>query len=346
VSKVPPSVLVVIVNYRTPEHVVDSLRSLQPEVMNQPGTSVVVVDNASGDHSVDHISAAIAADGWESWASLLPAPTNGGFAYGNNQAIEAAMGSTAPPDLFWLLNPDTVVRPGALRALTEFMVANSNAAICGGGIEQADGQNWLFAFRFPGILSEIERGFGLSIVTRLLSRSVVCMPMGSEPARVDWVSGCTMMIRRETIEQIGMMDEGYFLYFEETDYCLQARRAGLECWHLPDSKIMHIAGQSTGVNQRTQKFRRIPAYWFESRRRYFAKNYGRLYAAVADTAWMLSYCLGGVRLWLQRKSRNSSPRLLTDFARHSALWHSHKTRKSQKRRHPSTEKSRGTSTTR
>lgn len=345
-SKAPPSVLVVIVNYRTPELVVDSLRSLQPEVIDHPGATVVVVDNASGDHSVDHLTAAIASGGWESWVSLLPAPTNGGFAYGNNQAVEAAMRSTAPPDLFWLLNPDTVVRPGALRALSEFMEANSNVGICGGGIEQADGQDWPYAFRFPGILSEVERGFRFSMVTRLLSRWAVCMPMGSEPTRVDWVSGCTMMVRRETAEQIGAMDEGYFLYYEETDYCLQAKRAGLECWYFPRSRIMHISGQSTGVTQKTKEPKRIPAYWFESRRRYFAKNHGRLYAAIADTAWMLSYCLGGLRLWLQRKPRKSSPRLLTDFARHSSLWCSHNTRKSQEHRHSNRERSRRISTVR
>lgn len=309
--------------------------------MNHPGATVVVVDNVSGDHSLEHISAAIASNGWEPWVSLLPAPNNGGFAYGNNQAIEAAIDSTAPPDLFWLLNPDTVVQPGALRSLSEFMAANRNVGICGGGVEDADGQDWPFAFRFPGILSEVERGFGFSLVSRLLSRWVVCRTMGSEPARVDWVSGCTMMVRRETIEKIGTMDEGYFLYFEETDYCLLARRAGLECWYLPQSRIMHIAGQSTGVTKKTEKPARIPAYFFESRRRYFAKNHGRLYAATADMAWMLSYCLGGLRLWLQRKRRASPPRLLADTFHHSSLWTSYKSPKSQEHRHPGTELSPG-----
>jgi len=345
-SKASSSVLVVIVNYRTPELVVDSLRSLQPEITNHSDASVVVVDNASGDHSVDHLTNAIASNGWDSWASLLPSPTNGGFAYGNNHAINAAMESATPPDLFWLLNPDTVVRPGALSALTDFMEANSNVGICGGGIELPDGQDWPFAFRFPGILSEVERGFRFSMISRLLARWAVCMPMGKEPARVDWVSGCTMMIRRETAEQIGAMDEGYFLYYEETDYCLQARRLGIECWYLPASKVMHIAGQSTGVTKNSSEPQRVPAYWFESRRRYFAKNYGRVYAALADTAWMVSYCLGGLRLWLQRKPRTSAPKLFTDFARHSSLWSSHNTRNSQRHRQTNREESREISTVR
>ena len=319
-----PTVLIIIVNYRTPELVVDSLRSLQPEVITNPGTTVVVVDNASGDHSVDHIANAITTNGWQSWASLLPAPKNGGFAYGNNLAIAPAMKSPTPPDLFWLLNPDTVARPGALRSLIDFMAANSHVGICGGGIEEADGEHWPYAFRFPSLLSEVERGFGFSLVSRLLSRWMVCRTMGQEPARVDWVSGCTMMVRRETVEKIGLMDEGYFLYFEETDYCLQAHRAGLECWYVPASRIMHIAGQSTGVTDAAQATRRVPSYWFASRRRFFAKNYGRLYAAFTDIAWVLSFCLGSLRLWLQRRPRNSPPRLLADFLRHSSLWRSYK----------------------
>jgi len=331
-SKPLPSVLVVIVNYRTPKLVVDCLRSLEPQIKDHGEAAVVIVDNASGDDSVKVLSTAITTCGWQSWASLHPAPTNGGFAYGNNQAIDSAMKSNKPPELFWLLNPDTVARPGALRALTEFMAANTEVSICGGGIEEADGNQWPFAFRFHGILSEVERGCAFGPISRLLSRWTVARRMGAEPTRVDWVSGATMMVRRQAVETIGLMDEGYFLYFEEADYCLQAHRAGLECWYLPHSRIMHIAGQSTGVTSKSDKPSRLPAYWFESRGRYFAKNYGRLYAACSDVAWMLSFCLGSLRRWLQRKPSSSPPRLLTDFLRHSSLWHSHATGKAKSTR--------------
>lgn len=318
-----PPVLVVIVNYRTGDLVVDCLRSLEPDVQSQPGASVVIVDNDSGDDSAQTIAAAIATSGWASWASLVQAPINGGFAYGNNLAIDSAMKSATPPDLFWLLNPDTVIRPGALRTLTEFMANNPAVSICGGGIEEANGEHWPYAFRFHSILSEIERAAGFSPVSKLLARHIVARRMGPGPAQVDWVSGATMMVRRTTVERIGLMDEDYFLYFEEVDYCLQAHRAGLECWYLPSSRIMHISGQSTGVTAKTDTPKRLPAYWFESRRRYFAKNHGRLYAACSDVAWMLSYCLGSLRRWLQRKPGSSPPRLLADFLRHSSLWHSH-----------------------
>ena len=318
-----PTVQVVIVNYRTPRLVVDCLRSLEPQVQAQPGTTVVVVDNASGDDSVPVLAAAIAAGGYGSWATLVPAPVNGGFAYGNNLAIARAMASAASPDLFWLLNPDTLAKPGSLRTLTDFMVAHPQAGICGGGIDEADGAPWSYAFRFPGILGEIDRGFAFGPVSWLLSRWRTMRCIEHEPARVDWVSGASMMLRAEMVLRIGPMDEGYFLYFEETDYCLRAARAGLECWYEPRSRIMHIAGQSTMVTAKTDRPVRVPKYWFESRRRYFAKNHGRAYAMLTDVAWMTAYMLGRVRSWLQRKPTRWPPHVLTDFFRHSSLWHRH-----------------------
>src|SRR2546423_14807421 len=108
--------LVVIVNFRTPELTIDCLRSLAPEISSVPGTSVVVADNASGDRSIEKIQAAVDASDWH-WATLLPLPHNGGFAYGNNQAIEPALNSSDPPEYFYLLNPDTPVLPGAPKEL-------------------------------------------------------------------------------------------------------------------------------------------------------------------------------------------------------------------------------------
>lgn len=317
-----PRVLVVVVNYRTADLVVACLRSLAPEVRDVPGTRVVIVDNDSGDSSVERIENAIVTAGWQPWASVLASPVNGGFAWGNNFAIRAALAAASPPDLFWLLNPDTEVRAGALRAFVEFLGAHPQVGLCGGGIDEGDGQPWPFAFRFPSIGSEIERGFAFGPVSRVLARWSVQRAMGAEPARVDWVPGATLMIRRDVFERVGLMDEHYFLYFEETDYCLQAKRAGLQCWYLPQSRVMHIAGQSTGVTSKGGPPRRTPAYWFESRRRYFVKNHGRAYAAIADVAWMISFALGSLRRWLQRKPADSPPNHFSDFFRHSALLHS------------------------
>jgi N-acetylglucosaminyl-diphospho-decaprenol L-rhamnosyltransferase len=311
--------LIVIVNYRTADLTINCLRSLVEEVKSLPGTQVVVVDNPSGDDSVEKIGRAIATEGWESWVSLIAADHNGGYAFGNNLAIRPALQSPNPPDYYWLLNPDTIVRPGALKALVDFIAGHPEVGIAGSSFEEADGEPWPIAFRFPNVLSELDSGLRLGIVTKLLSRWVVVQQMGDEPAPIDWIPGASMLIRREVFEAIGLMDEGYFLYFEETDFCLQAKRAGWSCWYVPQSRIMHIAGQSTGVTVRNARPKRLPQYWFDSRRRYFMKNHGWLYTAIADAAWIAGYSLWRFRQFIQRKPDMDPPHLFQDFLRNTVF---------------------------
>jgi len=116
-----PTLLVVIVNYRTADLVIDCLRSIEAEIAGHPGRRVVVTDNASGDGSVDRIAGAIAEQGWGGWAELMPLAGNGGFASGNNAAIRPALAGDDPPRYVLLLNPDTVARPGAIAALLDFL---------------------------------------------------------------------------------------------------------------------------------------------------------------------------------------------------------------------------------
>lgn len=320
VRNMPPTALVAIVNYRTGALVVECLRSLQPEMAAMPGSRVVVVDNLSGDGSAEQIAAAIESEGWQGFAELRRSPVNGGFSYGNNFAVRPALTSAAPFDFYWLLNPDTRIFPGALRELVDFMQAHPRVGIAGSSLQGDDGEAWPFAFRFPSIWSEIDSGMRLGPVTRLLKKHVVTRHMSGRAEQVDWLPGASMMVRREVFEQIGLMDEGYFLYYEETDFCLQAQRAGWECWYVPESRVMHISGQSTGVTGKQAARRRLPGYWFESRRRYFVKNHGRAYAAAADLFWMLGFSTWRLRRALQRKPDNDPPHMLYDFASHSALW--------------------------
>jgi GT2 family glycosyltransferase len=313
------NLLIVIVNYRTAPLVVDCLSSLSEQVLSLPGTQVVIVDNASGDGSSEAISEAISANGWSHWASLIASEKNGGFSFGNNLAIRSALKSENPPSYFLLLNPDTQVRPRALQALLEFMERCPNAGIAGSSFEDDEGQPWPFAFRFPSIFSEWDYGFRLGVLSKLLSRWTVSRTMGDEEAEVDWLSGACLMIRRQVFESVGLMDEEYFLYYEETDFCLQAKRAGWECWYVPQSRVMHILGQSTGVTCQNQQPKRTPQYLFDSRRRYFLKNYGLMYTALTDTIWIVGHLHWKVRKVIQQKPDVDPPNLLTDFLRNSVF---------------------------
>ena len=316
-SHKPLSLSIVIVNYQTPQLTIDCLRSLVDQVSCLEGTSVIVIDNASGDGSVNKIKATIETEGWGNWASVIPLEHNGGFAFGNNAAIRSALKSNNPPSYFLLLNPDTIVRPNAIEILVEFMNQHPQVGIAGSRLEDPDGTPQRSAFRFPSLLSELDSGLHLGIVTKLLSKWVVAPPVPQDKCQTDWVAGASMIIRREVFEQIGLMDEGYFMYSEEMDFCLQAKRAGWSCWYVPQSRVVHLVGQSSGLNNTKCPSKRLPQYLFDSRRRYFLKNYGWLYAALADHTWASSYILWQLRRVIQRKPYHDPPKLLIDFLRNS-----------------------------
>jgi N-acetylglucosaminyl-diphospho-decaprenol L-rhamnosyltransferase len=134
-----------------------------------------------------------------------------------------------------------------------------------------------------------------------------------------------MMLRKSVVDQLHGFDEGYFLYYEETDFCLRARRAGFTTWYVPSSRVMHIAGQSTKVTVRDDKPKRLPDYWFESRRRYFIKNHGVFYTFLTDIAALLGNVVGKIKRMLTGKQHDYVPSYITDILRHSALlpanWH-------------------------
>ena len=313
--------LVVIVNYRTPGLTVDCLRSLEPEVKAAAAAfgpaRVVVTDNDSGDGSADRIDFAIAQNGWSSWAAVRRLPTNGGFAYGNNEAIRPALDGDDPPRFVWLLNPDTVVRPGALAKLVEFMQERPEVGLAGSRLEDPDGTPQISAFRFPSVASELDTGLRLGVVTRLLRGKTLAYPVPQAAEPADWVAGASVLVRRAAFEQVGLMDEKFFMYFEEVDFCRRANRAGWPCWYVPASRVVHLVGQASGVTSKATRTKRRPPYWFESRRQYALKHFGRLGSLAADGLHLAGHALWRIRRVLQRKPDADPAHFLGDLARHS-----------------------------
>jgi N-acetylglucosaminyl-diphospho-decaprenol L-rhamnosyltransferase len=311
-------VAIAIVSYRSAALTIDCLRSIDVE-RSTPGVSirVIVVDNASGDAPA--IAEAIEKNSWSSWVTLVQAPRNGGFAYGNNLAFRIAQ-DDGPPGYFHLLNPDTLVRKGAIGALVRFLEAHPDVGIVGSSFENLDGSDWPIAFRFPSIMSEIESGLQLRLASRILQRWAVAVQMSLVPQPIDWVPGASMMIRPLVFDAVGGFDETYFLYFEETDFCFRARKAGYSTWYVPDSRIMHIAGESTKVTGAHAASKRLPSYWFESRRRYFMASYGTARAMAVDVVAVLAYSVGHLKRIAQRRTDRGVPHFLRDLAYHSVLW--------------------------
>jgi GT2 family glycosyltransferase len=276
-----------------------------------------VIDNDSGDLPV--IARSVESNQWTSWVTLVAAPKNGGFAYGNNLGVQRA-NADAAPDYIYLINPDAQVRPGAIGALVRFLEAHHDVGIAGSSFEDLDGTDWPIAFRFPGLFSELDSGLEFGIVSRLLRRWVVARRMSKIAQPVDWICGASMLIRPAVFAAIGGLDENYFLYFEETDFCFRAKQAGFPTWYVPESRVMHIRGQSTTVTDMTKGTRRMPGYWFESRRRYYAVTFGIGHAIAIDVVAALAHSLGLVKRILLGRMHTAVPHFVRDLARHSILW--------------------------
>ena len=316
--------LIVIVNYRTPALTIDCLASLEPELAGVRGGAgggarVDVVEGGSGDDSAARIGNAIATRGWSTWARLRVCEHNRGFAAGNNVALAAALHAPHPPRYVLLLNPDTLVRPNALATLLQFMDDHPHVGLAGPRIENADGSARPSAFRFHSIAGEFNKAVRLRMVSRLLARHVVAPPPRDTAHETDWVSGAAMLVRREVLEQVGLMDERYFLYYEEQDLAWRARRAGWCCWYVPEARVVHLVGQSSGVTGANRTAKPVPAYWFASRRHFFCKAYGRGYATATDLVYLAAFASWRLRRRIQARPDPDPPRFMRDLIRHSLL---------------------------
>jgi GT2 family glycosyltransferase len=126
-----------------------------------------------------------------------------------------------------------------------------------------------------------------------------------------------MIIRKDVFDHVGMLDEGYFMYYEETDFCRRAAKAGWPTWYVPSSKIIHLVGQSSGVTGTQRTTKRRPPYWFESRHRYFRRHYGALKTFAADFLWAGGYAVGSLLQKIRGKPRTDPPWLWWDFVRYN-----------------------------
>lgn len=308
--------LTVILNWRTPEM---TLRAVEAALVALQGIdgALVVVDNDSGDGSFEKLSAAVTANGWDRGPQrvrVLQSGRNGGFGAGNNFGIRAGLPDGARPDYVYILNSDAFPGPGAIRALLTHLETHPATGFAGSHIHSPEGEAHRTAFRFPSILGEFEQNIRFGPVSKLLARWIVAQPLPAVTTRVDWLAGASLMMRQSVLDQIGLFDEAFFLYYEETDLCRRAALAGWPTDYVPESRVAHIGSVSTGM----KTWGRIPQFWLDSRLHYYVKNHGRLYAAAATLAAVLGGALWRFRLLFQRKDRGDPPRYLRDLVAHGA----------------------------
>ncbi len=309
--------LTIILNYRTADLTRQAITSAVRATAHVPGSRIVVVDNDSQDGSFEKLRRAVAEEGVGDRVEVIASDYNGGFGYGNNFAMRRALASDDPPEYVYLLNSDAFPSEHALAKLVAHMDANPRVGITGSFIHGLDGTAHHTAFRFPTVWSEFEDAMQLGLLTKALRRFVVPLPIPTRTTEVDWVAGASMMLRTKMLEEIGLFDETYFLYFEETDLCRRAKRAGWPIVYVRDSEVAHVGSASTGIQD---KRRRKPAFWFDSRQHYFVKNHGPLYLWLANAAQIGGGAMFRVRRVLQgqRESRPVPDHFLRDLVGHMA----------------------------
>ena len=173
--------------------------------------------------------------------------------------------------------------------------------------------------RWTWLVEGGDSGWRIGFLSRLLHRNVISEPLSDAAHRTGWVAGASALVRREVFERIGPMDDGFFLYYEETDFMRRAAAAGFECWYVPASRVVHLVGRSTGVTTRGARPGRRPAYWFDSRRRYFRKHHGQLGALALDAVFLGGYTTWCLRNLVARKPTIDPPCFWRDFAAHQFL---------------------------
>lgn len=287
-----PDLSIIIVSFNTRQLLKECLDSVYASLAESNlASEVIVVDNASQDGS-----AAMVRESFPQ-VRLIANEDNRGFAAANNQALRVLGYGTGslPPRYVMLLNPDTAVRGNALTTLVRFMDENPKAGACGARLIHSDGRFQHSAFAFPTLFQVFFDFFPLNhrlTDSRLNGRYPRRLYQAGQPFPIDHPLGAALMVRREAISQVGLLDERFFIYCEEIDWCLRIKAAGWSIWCVPEAEIVHHVAQSTA------QFRdeMVVALW-KSRYQLFAKHYSRLFQWTARRIVRLGLWAEARRAW-------------------------------------------------
>lgn len=264
-----------LVNYNTKKYLpacLESIHNPPPRVKIE----VVMVDNASTDGSLEWVR--------EHYPQvrLLPNRVNVGIARGNNQVIQAAQARYV-----FLLNTDTILRPGAIDRLVDFLDAHPEVAAVGGKLVFEDDSFQSSYDSFPTLWMEF---LGATQLGPLINPRFPSNPDCDEVRPVDWISSASLVVRKSAVVQVGYVDENFFIYGDETDLQLRLHRAGWKIFFLPDVKTVHFGGRSLDRWRR----RRLV---YRGKLIYHRKNHGRLNAFVLRLMYIL-LSFGKLLVWL------------------------------------------------
>jgi GT2 family glycosyltransferase len=303
-SAAPDFVLsIIIVNWNTRELLAQCLESVSDEIreLHPLRVETLVVDNASCDGSAQMVR------GRFPWVHLIENPTNVGFAQANNQAMGQCNGRYV-----LLLNPDTEVKPGALEALIRFMDAHPKTGGAGARLLNPDGTLQPSCYPAPTLSREFWRLFHLDALRPYGVYHMADWDL-DRPRSVDIVQGACMILCREALNQVGLLDAEYFIYSEEVDLCHRLKQAGWHlCW-MPQAQVVHYGGQST-----QQVAAAMFLQLYQGKILYFRKHYGRLTTQVYKLiliATSLARLLISPLAWLERAPQRQRHLTLANYYR-------------------------------
>jgi N-acetylglucosaminyl-diphospho-decaprenol L-rhamnosyltransferase len=278
-----PDVSAIIVNWNTHDLLAQCLASLL-DTIGSLDMEVLVVDNASSDGSQAMVGSRFPD------VRLIENKENVGFARANNQAIALSRGRYA-----LMINSDAIATPGAIQAMVDWADAESHAGIVGAQLLNPDGSFQASHTSFPTLWQEflILTGLGRLLRGRWYPSRGPMQDRG--PQLVDYVEGACLLVRRQAMEEVGGLDEGYFMYAEEVDWCYAMKQGGWQVWYQPNARIIHYGGASS-CHRRTQR----EADLYRSRVRFFRKHYGD---RAAIGLKMLIYGLTVVKIVIHRPLR-------------------------------------------
>jgi len=274
---------VVIINYKTPKLVIDCLASLLPE-LNDIKAKVVVVDNASQDDSCLLIENWIVENSANSQVELLASNENAGFSAGNNLGVQHV-----EAEHYLLLNSDTIVREGAIALLLEVAEKEASAGLISPRLEWPDATPQESCFGFHTPISELIASANTGLITTIFQRFNVLFKVSDQVGYYDWTSFACVLVKAEVFKGLGLMDDGYFMYFEDVAFAHKAQQTGWKVLNIPTAHVVHLRGGSSPVKSQAKQLKRLPRYFYESRTRYFYQVYGRTGLLMANVCWMLGY---------------------------------------------------------
>ncbi len=280
---------VVIINYKTPKLVLDCLESLLPE-LTDIDAKVVVIDNASNDGSIKVIQNWVDKKFASDQIELIESEDNTGFSGGNNRGI-----SYINAEYYLLLNSDTLVRKDAISLLLNAAEKNKTIGLVGPRLEWPDGTTQESCFRFHTPISELILSANTGPITKLLQNFKVPYEVSDKASFYDWISFACVLVKSEVFKEIGLMDDGYFMYFEDVAFAYHAKQAGWKVLNVPNAHIVHLRGGSSPVKSQAKLRKRLPRYYYESRTRYFYQVYGQLGLLMANIFWTLGYGVSTLR---------------------------------------------------